>query len=433
MAWIEQRGRQHRVYWRCPDGHGRDFEPFEDRAAAARFVELLGLVGPGPARAFVRGEPAPTRAAETEGPGVSLATVFARHLEGCAAAGVRARTLADYRRDFDNHIAAYFGAEVDVRTLRTRGPLAGPGTGRRDTISGWLLWLTQRSSTRNGAPTGVPLSAKTIRGLHGLLSAILEVAVLAEPPVLARNPCHGSRLPRVPGTEMHFLEQAGARALLAELDGDWHTLIWLLLATGLRWGEAAGLNVGDLHLDAAVPYLQVRRAWARDRGGRFVLGRPKTESSLRTVSLPASLVPTLGALAGGRGAGEALFRMPGGGRLHHGNFRSRVFRPAVAAAAARSAEVPVGLRIHDLRHTHASWLVGSGRPINAVAARMGHASIVTTAGYLHRLAGTDRGDAEAIEAILGPDLAPLSPAQRAALVDPALPVLDIGDADDLAA
>ena len=42
-----------------------------------------------------------------------------------------------------------------------------------------------------------------------------------------------------------------------------------------------------------------------------------------------------------------------------------------------------------------------------------------------RLAGINRGDAEAI---LGPDLAPLSPAQRAALADLALQVLDIRDA-----
>ncbi|MCU0283342.1 MAG: hypothetical protein MUD13_05490, partial [Candidatus Nanopelagicales bacterium] len=182
MAWIEQRGRQHRVYWRCSDGTGRDFEPFEDRAAATRFVELLGLVGPGPARTFVRGEPVPTPAI----PAASLATVFARHLEGYALAGVRPRILADYRRDFDHHIAAYFGADTDVRTLRTRGPLDGP-SGRHDTISGWLLWLSERCSTRDGEPTGVALSAKTIRGLHGLLSAILEVAVLAEPPVLTRT------------------------------------------------------------------------------------------------------------------------------------------------------------------------------------------------------------------------------------------------------
>ena len=43
------------------------------------------------------------------------------------------------------------------------------------------------------------------------------------------------------------------------------------------------------------------------------------------------------------------------------------------------------MRIHDLRHAHASWLLAGGADLKTVMERMGHTQIMTTQKYLHSL------------------------------------------------
>src|SRR5712691_1212740 len=62
-------------------------------------------------------------------------------------------------------------------------------------------------------------------------------------------------------------------------------------------------------------------------------------------------------------------------------FRRQVWYPA------RDAVGLAGLRVHDLRHAHASWLLSGGADLQVVKERLGHASIVTTEKYLHKLSG----------------------------------------------
>lgn len=50
-------------------------------------------------------------------------------------------------------------------------------------------------------------------------------------------------------------------------------------------------------------------------------------------------------------------------------------------------------RIHDLRHTHASWLIPAGVPLTVIQGRLGHESIKTTSDRYGHLA--DDADAAA--------------------------------------
>jgi integrase len=54
-----------------------------------------------------------------------------------------------------------------------------------------------------------------------------------------------------------------------------------------------------------------------------------------------------------------------------------------------------GVRLHDLRHAHASWLLAGGAGLKAVMDRLGHSHIQTTQQYLHTL---PLADAEALKA-----------------------------------
>ncbi len=65
-------------------------------------------------------------------------------------------------------------------------------------------------------------------------------------------------------------------------------------------------------------------------------------------------------------------------------FRTHIWRPSLNAA-----DLSITLRVHDLRHAHASWLLAGGADLQTVKERLGHGSIRTTEKYLHTLPDTD--------------------------------------------
>ncbi|MET9251491.1 tyrosine-type recombinase/integrase [Nonomuraea sp. NPDC003709] len=71
-------------------------------------------------------------------------------------------------------------------------------------------------------------------------------------------------------------------------------------------------------------------------------------------------------------------------------FRKQIWKPALAKAG-----LTINVRIHDLRHAHASWLLSGGADLQVVKERLGHASIATTEKYLHTL---DDADETALDA-----------------------------------
>jgi site-specific recombinase XerD len=65
------------------------------------------------------------------------------------------------------------------------------------------------------------------------------------------------------------------------------------------------------------------------------------------------------------------------------------FRMAIWIPALKAAEIHDRVRMHDLRHAHASWLLAGGADVQVVKERLGHASICTTEKYLHTLPEAD--------------------------------------------
>ena len=84
----------------------------------------------------------------------------------------------------------------------------------------------------------------------------------------------------------------------------------------------------------------------------------------------------------------------GEGHIGRNWFRRMVWRPACEAAGL--ADTP---RFHDLRHSHASWLLAGGADLQVVKERLGHASIMTTQRYLHTLPDADETAVEAFSRI----------------------------------
>lgn len=89
-----------------------------------------------------------------------------------------------------------------------------------------------------------------------------------------------------------------------------------------------------------------------------------------------------------------VFTAPEGGPLRASLFRRRVWHPAVDQASV------AGLRIHDLRHTAVAFWIAAGASPKEVAARAGHASVVTVLDrYGHLLPGSEDRVNDALDAM----------------------------------
>ena len=258
-----------------------------------------------------------------------------------------------------------YGRVAERSFLQTLGDMPLNAIEKQD-VGRWIEWQERQTPARGN---GAPLSAKTIRNYHGLLSSVLQAAV---PKYIDANPAHKTRMSAGQKQQAAFLSRAEFAQLLVHIPERWQPLVLFLAGTGMRWGEATALTWGDLDLESSPPTVRVSKAWKRAKGAPL-LKHPKTSRSNRTISLWPELIGALGE----PGRSDALiFTAARGGMLWSGPFHQRVWQPALDRAnAAGMAKRP---RLHDLRHTHASWLIAAGAPLPYIQARLGHEKITTT-------------------------------------------------------
>ncbi|WP_284294504.1 tyrosine-type recombinase/integrase [Luteimicrobium album] len=265
-------------------------------------------------------------------------------------------------------------------------------------------------------------SGKTIKNKHGFVSSAMQAAVKRG--LIPSNPCRGTRLPRSVVEPMVFLTHDEYTRFLGCFTPTWQPFVEVLFATGLRWGEITALRVGDVSLDLAT--ITVVQAWKETDTGRE-LGAPKSKRSRRTIALAPETVEVLRPIIGKRPADELVFVNANGEAVKPQTFHDNVWRPAVRLAngepgqdpgpkAKRVArrldaagkpieplDPPLGKRprVHDARHTCASWLLSAGIPINYVQAHLGHESITTTVDrYGHVMPAARIAVAQALSAAL---------------------------------
>ncbi|SFT53928.1 Phage integrase family protein [Geodermatophilus amargosae] len=184
----------------------------------------------------------------------------------------------------------------------------------------------------------------------------------------------------------------------------------LLAATGMRRGEALALRWRDVDLDGS--RLQVRRSLgvvkAKGAGEQLVEGPtktgqaggvhidPDTVAALRTYrATRGSLSPELV-----RDAALVLGNLDGSHR-HPERYSRRFLEQVVQAGRALGEDQLPRIRLHDLRHTHATLLLAAGEPVKVVSERLGHASAtITLTVYQHVHPGMGRQAADRFAALL---------------------------------
>ncbi|MCM1964917.1 site-specific integrase [Streptomyces sp. G1] len=395
----------YQVKWRLGGGRTapQQVERFKDEPSAEVFRDAVKAAGEQWPAGWVKG------VGYVEEEDLDAQYVF----DAYARASIAARTGIEehYRhailREYETYLKPTFGT-ADVRS---------PKDFCKRTVGAWvnamaetMLWSGDKRK---------PMSPKTIRNLHGLLSSILKEATEEEPPLRARNPCELTALPRIDddGVEagdedMTFLLPAEVEAIAVQFRvPEGAKLTRDKYATGARWGEISALARKHVFLEQSYghPKVKIARAWKRKVGGGFYLGKPKSKRSRRTIRIPLSVWQ--GYLDAGLedlGPEDLIYHNGQGDRLpywmYYGWFMDAVER-AHRAGTLPAEKHPTP---HDLRHSHAAALISKGHSLTYVQRRLGHESITTTSDrYGHLLPQADDDAMETIEESLHPGGVPV--------------------------
>ncbi len=360
---------------------------------------------------------APAQAIQPPGPsaGVGFVEFGRRHIAALTGIGEGHRTRL--LRDLALHMAPVLDRPLEaIDELLVREWVRGFETGTHP----WLAGRCKRCSATDlmpGAPPGQarcascgldrptgPRAATTVRRLLVQAGAIQEAAVIDGH--AGRNPFRRVKVGRTDRDEHEEMvclthpEWQLLRDCLPE--GLPRDLATVLVGTGLRWGEATALRVSDVDVLASPAVLRVAQAWKDDGQGGYYLGPPKSRKSRRRIDFGPSTVDGFVGHVMGKQLDDLVFTTVRGRPVRHSNFYNRIWQPALDRAVARGLRRRP--RIHDLRHTHASWLIADGVSVHRVQQRLGHESITTTERYLHVLPVADSGDVAVLERAMGASL-----------------------------
>ncbi|WP_214105210.1 tyrosine-type recombinase/integrase [Acrocarpospora catenulata] len=439
------------VKWRIGGGrHGReDFETCYTKEIAQTFAALVGHNGENRPEGYPKGCHGLQQTGPT-GPDAGMPT-----FEQYARTNYAIRTAAsptqryDYLAEAERHIFPFFGHlplnEVTRRVLRE-----------------WAEWMLAKPSARNEHQPGKPLSperaarrwahangimvkktgrvspevlqrwraagsplqqeraagtlspgtvAKIYRGsIKPVFRAAMREGEDGEPPLLFSTPCDGFHLPAAPVAARAVLFGPEVEIYLrAVYDTDPATALFIVteMATGLRWGELAGLHVSGLDPTAGV--IQVVQAYAlllNEKTGRkeWQLKPYPKGKKRRQVPISTQLAALLIQHAQGKKPDEPLFQGIRGCYIDYGNQRNTILQPALTLARQRGLSKHI--TPHALRHTMITMLRDGSVAPGVMQLVAGHESYQTTAGY----AGSE------------------TPAQRSLILNSVQPVVDAAEA-----
>lgn len=313
------------------------------------------------------------------GQGPTVESWLTQWLERKERDGLRAATVASYGRYIRNELSPAIG-NVRLHELT------------RHHVDDLVQQLAR-------AGRGVT----TIHRIHAVLSSALTMALQLD--LVQQNAASHVALPRKRDDKLRVWEPAEVNTFLRLAAT--HRLgpvFELVVRTGLRRGEVAGLRWADIDLDGGRLVVRQQRVQVDTV---VVTNHAKTHHGQdRRVSLDAVTVRQLWDWRARQHREQQLwdnlYQDEGwvftyeDGRPLNPYYISDVFRKLVARAGLPH------LTFHGLRHEHASLLLSAGVPITAVSKRLGHSSTAITGDlYSHLLDDADRQMAEAVQAVLG--------------------------------
>ena len=207
------------------------------------------------------------------------------------------------------------------------------------------------------------LSGSTVRGIHMMLHNALDRAVKER--LILRNPTEDCIIPKLEKQEMKILHPEDMRAYLSAADKRGVLpMFYLELTSGIRKGELVALLWSDL--DEKNRTISVSKQALRSPDGEITVSRPKTENSIRKISIPQEAVTLLIQEHKKHPDNPYMFPSPKNGGMYYPDSVVKLHMKILKDAGLEH------IRFHDLRHTFATLALQNGVDVKTVSSMLGH-------------------------------------------------------------
>jgi len=316
---------------------------------------------------------------------LTVATWLLQWLDGYVASNLSPKTNESYQHELRHYIIPHLGG-IRLNELRPHHI--------QDYIAEALS--VGRKLSAGG------LSHRTVQYHYRILSKALDDAIKMG--LMTVNPCKGVSPPRPARYDIPAIGPDNLTRLLAAMEGSgYHLYYHTLLLTGLRRSELLALKWRDMDLDLACMY--IAHSLHRLVDGTVIIKEPKTPSSRRMVDLP----PSLALLLRQHREDQQIQRVIMGSSLKGEDFvfchdDASPLNPSTVTHSFSKVAISAGmpqLRLHDLRHIHATMMLRAGIHPRVVQERLGHSTIATTLDiYSHTVPGMQKAAAERLDTLL---------------------------------
>lgn len=296
---------------------------------------------------------------------VTYGELLQEWLEGYCKPNLAARSYSSYKMIVDRHITPALG-DIKLQDLKA-----------------FHIQSYQSQKLRKGRKDGKDggLSPTTVRKHNHLISQSLNYAVQME--MLKSNPAKTVSAPKREDKEIMYLKKDEIETLLDACpdDGWMEKYIYFSIRTGMRRGEVLGLRWKDVDLNDEV--INVNQTLQRVRNKGINFKSPKTRSGRRSIVINSRVVEIL----------NEIRKDQNKNKLSHGkdyytdqnlvfcNDDGSPVNPQGVTRRFKKIAKKAGfpeLRLHDLRHTHATLLMRNGVNPKVVQQRLGHKNISQT-------------------------------------------------------
>ena len=242
-------------------------------------------------------------------------------------------------------------------------------------------------------------SPNYIRIVQGMLSIAFVRAIILG--IAKKNPSRMIGNIKTKKTKVDFWTLEEFQKVISLLyKGDYyeHYLFmsfWLLFMTGMRIGEAAALHWSDIDFETGLLSITKTLYYKTMTDYKFV--EPKTQASIRTIYIDAD---TLNELKAWKKVQQQVLPNCELVLSYNGTPTSKTTLPRALEKLAGLAGVH-RIKIHALRHSHASLLISMGENPLLIKERLGHEKIQTTLGtYGHLYPNTNLEVANKLTGVL---------------------------------
>lgn len=275
--------------------------------------------------------------------------------------GVKPRTVDSYQSTIKTHLKPNLGA-IKLEALAPH------------TIQAFYNSLT------TGQRGSEPLSAKTVKNIHGVLHSALQQAVLNG--YIRSNPTDACVLPKIVKKEIKPMDESQIAAFLRAIKGHRYEAIFTTaLFSGVRESEVIGLQWPQVDLSKGTITVKHQLQKVRGSNGEYALV-PTKNSKSRTITVAPSVVAIL----------KSVKRRQLENKLLHGacwedsgfvftDELGRHLKHQTVYLDFKEVVKSIGcpeIRFHDLRHSYAVVSIKSGDPIKTVQENLGHATAAFT-------------------------------------------------------